>query len=699
MAPVPPPPRGTNTDPEQHRPCRACNHPRPPNGSRASVITSLGSMADAGRAGCVTCSVLSCGLARVLAHQDGADLPAAAAAPLKEGDDLLRIDFNAVASGPSLGMFVFSRGLPISVFAPPGSSNSSWLASTFPDVSVGFDVPAGTATDASLAWARKCLSRCLESHATCRRSRLPAPGGRAQRMLDIGTRDGDPVRLVEQSDDGDDDDEGAHYPEYVCLSHRWGSSRAAVLQTVSSNLSQHSKGIPWSALPQTYRETILFVRRLGVRRLWIDSLCIVQDDAHDWRQESSKMGTIFNHALVVVAASRSADVEDGLFAVCGPPFEAHHLKLPLAEDATEAICFRRSLAHIPGYMDQRLGARPDLPTLTRGWIFQERFLSPRVLHFGPQELFWECLEASYCQCTCGDASHGTPASHNEAGVDHISRPKTFFSRDHWLTLSDTELDRCWHRLVEEYSTLDLTFDRDIFPAISGLAKHFQSVVQSEYLAGLWKKTLVGDLLWHVEGFVVGAGSDDGAPAQRPAPWRAPSWSWGAVKGAVKFADAAAGIVPLCEVLEASCASAGVDKTGELLDGHLKLRGRLAATRVRYEEDGDNSTAVRPWQLLRLDIVESAVNTTWADYDVRAGHDAIPHGSEVFCLALGESPVSGAIYLMILTAASLAVTCESLTLKRIGLVQLSKPPSQAGVSADLWLQRLGFPEEVMTIKLV
>lgn len=563
---------------------------------------------------------------------------------------------------------------------------SSWIASTFPDVPIGFDVPAGTATDASLAWARKCLSRCNASHTMCRRSRLLAPRGRAQRILDIGARDGDPVRLVEQ--EGDDE-----HSNYVCLSHRWG--RAPVLQTLSSNVSQHHQEVPWVALPRTYRETILFVRRLGVRYLWIDSLCIVQDDAEDWRRESSKMGTIFSQALLVVSASSSVDVDDGLFAECGSSFATHYLEHSLADGNVETICFRRSLAHISGYMDQRLGMTPDLPTLTRGWIFQERFLSPRVLHFGPQELFWECLEDSLCQCTCQGPSDRTSAPPDNVALDHVSQPKTYFSRHYWTTLSDSELELCWHRLVEEYTKLDLTLDKDILPAISGLAKQFQSVVNSEYLAGLWKRTLVADLLWHVDGF--NADRDDGVQRQRPARWRAPSWSWAAVKGPVKYPDAAAGIISLCEVLDANCSSAGTDATGELLDGYLTLRGRLAAASVQHE-DGDD-TAAKPWQLLRLEFLRSTVNTTWADYDIRSGQDIISSGSEVFCLALGESPVSGAMYLLVLTTASFVGTGDSTTWKRIGIVQLSRPPIQSGASAEAWLQRLGFPQAATTIKIV
>ncbi|KAJ6438776.1 Separin [Purpureocillium lavendulum] len=661
-------------------------------------------MAETGRAGCVTCSVLSRGLVRVLsdgasdgADDGGGDPPSAL--PLESRDALLRVDFNAVAAaGRSLGLFVFTLGgQPISVWlAETSSSSSSWLASTFPDVPVGFEVPPNTATDASLAWARQCLSRCRESHSICRRSRRPAPHGHgeARRILDIGTRDADPVRLVDR--DTSDVERAEDDYEYVCLSHRWGRA-GGVPQTRSSNLSRHYEEIPWSALPRTYRETIHFVRRLGVRLLWIDSLCIVQDDEADWTRESSKMATIFSQALMVVSASKSADADDGLYAPCGQPFKTHYLTHQVAGGGdAETICFRRSLAHMPGYMDQRLGTPPTLPTLTRGWIFQERFLSPRTLHFGPQELFWECLEATICQCMCQNPLEWTSPPRDICAIDHVSQPKTYFSRDYWLTLSHGALERCWHRLVEEYSKLRLTFDKDVFPAISGLAKQFQTVVDAEYLAGLWRKTLVADLLWHVDSFDLGDGV--GATGSRPAEWRAPTWSWAAVKGSVKFLDVADGFVPSCNVLDAHCASVGIDSTGQLRDGYLVLRGNVTTRTARHEDRRDD-TALKPWQLLRLDLFGSAVNTTWVDYDIRSGPEIVPSGAEVLCLALGESSLSGALYVMVLRAESPAHGGTVAVYKRIGIVQLSRPPTHQGADSSWWLQRLGFSQEVATVKIV
>jgi hypothetical protein len=71
--------------------------------------------------------------------------------------------------------------------------------------------------------------------------------------------------------------------------------------------------IPWDELPKTFRDAIIISRNLGIEYMWIDSLCIVQDDPRDWELEAAKMGEIYSNAFLVIAASSSVDGDSGCF--------------------------------------------------------------------------------------------------------------------------------------------------------------------------------------------------------------------------------------------------------------------------------------------------------------------------------------------------------------------------------------------------
>lgn len=100
---------------------------------------------------------------------------------------------------------------------------------------------------------------------------------------------------------------------WVALSHCWGKMENHPVRTTRQTLAQHLEHIPISSLPKTFQDAIVATRALGVRFLWIDSLCIVQDDENDWWRESQMMGTIYEHAVLTLAASAAPDSTYGLF--------------------------------------------------------------------------------------------------------------------------------------------------------------------------------------------------------------------------------------------------------------------------------------------------------------------------------------------------------------------------------------------------
>ncbi|KAK3304756.1 heterokaryon incompatibility protein-domain-containing protein, partial [Chaetomium strumarium] len=417
-----------------------------------------------------------------------------------------------------------------------------WLTETIPDLPLGRDVPQTTSSEESLSWAMQQLETCKQSHKNCNTnyySASPLPS----RVLDVfaaDTGDGG-VRLHEPEPD-------QQAAPYVALSHCWG--RQPFLRTLSGSLDAHrSEGIAWARLPQTFRDAVEVTRSLGVRYLWIDSLCIVQDDEHDWRREAARMASVYQNAVLVISAAKSQGAYGGLYADLPDRHRVYTVKHTPRRNTT--IHLRQSLTHPYRLLSpyHSTSSSSTLPVFTRGWILQERFLSRRILHFGPEELAFECLESSTCQCspititttttTTSTDQLGAPAWYRNT-LDRTARPKYYYALSTWQACEgERELRVCWRRLVEDYTRLQLTFEKDIFPAIAGMAQLMGKVRNgSKYVAGLWEDSLVkGDLLWHVQLPPSSPTGDDDTTTSisegglektwmvRPTKWRAPSWSW------------------------------------------------------------------------------------------------------------------------------------------------------------------------------
>ena len=290
---------------------------------------------------------------------------------------------------------------------------------------------------------------------------------------------------------------------YVCLSHCWGE--ATPLRTTTENLAANLASLPWSKIPRTYQEAITLTRCLGIEYLWVDSLCIIQDDNADWRRESAEMCNVYEHAYLTIAATAAENAKQGLF------MHAQRARFSMAGRTPEqpfrvmALGACRHPTDFP--VDPSL---PFWPLLQRAWVFQERLLSPRVVHFCDEEVLWECREHALCEC------------------GFMTDRTTLGKREYSKALNQEEpgrIQELWHEMVERYSLLSLSFGADKLPALAGLARQIsRKRPGSRYLAGLWSDSVVADLLW----------LPTNATASRPITWRAPSWSWASIDGPVKL---------------------------------------------------------------------------------------------------------------------------------------------------------------------
>lgn len=289
------------------------------------------------------------------------------------------------------------------------------------------------------------------------------------------------IRLVETS---------GHQGQYVCLTHRWGDQEMPI-KTTTSTIDQLRQGIPLESLPATFRDAALVTRRMGSTYLWIDSLCIIQDDNDDWEREAAQMASVYRNGLLTIAAAWATGPRDGLFQTV-PSVVVDSRNLELGKyNLPFSIMIRRQLRYNVGHLrrDEEHGV------LDRLWILQERLLSPRIAYFGFNEVAWECMAGSACECE--------PMLANYVATEYSPRepfnPKSAYSLStapQYDVPNGAQSPELWHHIVNAYTGLDFTARKDKFPALAGLGSDIARMRPGdEYIAGLWRSTFLTDLLW------------------------------------------------------------------------------------------------------------------------------------------------------------------------------------------------------------
>jgi hypothetical protein len=394
-------------------------------------------------------------------------------------------------------------------------------------------------------WIQDCTSR----HASCastKDSRLPT------RVIDVGQAGDIPKLYVTCNENA----------PYIALSHCWGSFQ--IITTTKNTLENRKEGIEWTDLSKTFQDAITITRKLGVRYLWIDSLCIIQDDSEDWQIESSRMGPIYRDSYLTVCATLSANGRGGCF------LERNAQSGNLSErlDDTDGkypsgVYVRRKFEGSHNILDPFATREVEaFPLHSRAWAFQERLLATRVVQYTREELRWECK--SDIKCECGSFDLQTTTAHGTGTF------KSYYNDS--KTADSKTLRAAWSRILELFSERKLTYESDRLPALSAIAQDVQNDLTGEYLAGLWEKFLPEDLLWEVL-----------EPRVRAEAYRAPSWSWASLDSSkmmcfssrTQYADEV--IYPHrvhVRVLEVDCKPAGRNPKGNVQSGHLKITGPL-----------------------------------------------------------------------------------------------------------------------------
>ncbi|RMZ73649.1 heterokaryon incompatibility [Pyrenophora seminiperda CCB06] len=376
--------------------------------------------------------------------------------------------------------------------------------------------------------------------------------------------------------------------KYATLSHRWRDLYTPKL--LQENIEAMKHGIGMESLPLAFRDAINLCKRLQVQYLWIDAICIVQDDDTDCMGEIRKMGAIYANAYCNLSATAAAESPLGLF---------------VERDTTDFTAYpvtiqRQNVTiHCYWYFENIEDVLNNSPLMRRGWVLQERLLSPHSIYFGNQ-MSWECTEILASELF----PEGIPrilTTFDKWGYDRPFKLGCLLNNDLTNERDDTYVDLLgghdrekyalytrWAELVEEYTTCNLTFESDILPAISGLAHHFGKSLGDVYLAGLWKGNLLEGLLWEERG-------DGDCLGTRPRNYRAPSWSWASLKGPIlyqvllKIKKEEKPPKIFVTLLDASTTLAGDDPMGQVTDGYVRLSGYLRP------HSGKNRNFLLPYQ--------------------------------------------------------------------------------------------------------
>jgi len=383
---------------------------------------------------------------------------------------------------------------------------------------------------------------------------------------------------------------------YMSLSHSWGPNPFIELRT--ENLDSFKNSIPFNKLTKTFKDATSITRVMGIEYLWIDSLCIIQKDPVDWAKESLTMGDVYTNSYCNIAATYAVDGTVGCFSE-RREIDISGLVINIPKRRGRNVSLFKS-GHY-AFRDKELWENEitHSPLLKRAWVYQERVLSPRILHFTERRLFFECQQSrtgeffrSELEPTqqekddvwnLGDGmKEGLYAMLHEArSIEPVDDEAVFRRR--------LIAGVAWIYMVNNYSTCDLTRESDRLVAIAGLAAALQPLMHCRYVAGIWEDNVIPQLLWFREpGEYVQLQSKLMQP---------PSWSWASRPGKVILMDKrvyeigkllrftpderaeASDSQPLVKILDIHILNKGENPMGEVISGCLKVRGRLVPLQV------------------------------------------------------------------------------------------------------------------------
>ncbi|OAK99618.1 HET-domain-containing protein [Phaeosphaeriaceae sp. SRC1lsM3a] len=461
------------------------------------------------------------------------------------------------------------------------------------------------------------IETCISDHPECATERTTPFN--PTRLLDLTLwQECNTIKLIVLDDQ-------APAVQYVALSHCWGPPSQGPIRTTKNTLARHKAGISFWKLSLTFQDAVKLTYDLGQRYLWIDSLCIIQDDAEDWEHEASRMSQVYGNSIFTLSALSSADGTHGCRVVNTLAPQDHRYFDLTAGNCWVRIFERDIVEWGEEYGDDiyRRNEHGKNPLRGRAWTLQERELSVRNIHFSHNLILWECKRSKN--------TSELPWDNVEPFDDFPPQPLENFPGERLLSNEALTSREQWYGIMEDYMSRALTNSKDKLPALAGLARRFKSKMSSSsYLAGLWSIHLPYNLLWRVDS------TAQQPVATRPTCFRAPSWSFLSLDGAINYGSQrltpygalVGGFLscgPHCiQVLGYDVRPAGMDPYGAVTTASLSLHGAIVPLQLVChvsKEEVDSQTAKETWT--------SLVGEIYLDM----AHDVSQHAMTVWCIAV------------------------------------------------------------------
>ncbi|OTA65977.1 HET-domain-containing protein [Hypoxylon sp. EC38] len=367
----------------------------------------------------------------------------------------------------------------------------------------------------TMRFIHDCLQICKASHVECRHMKEETEniGFEIIPILDIPTRllqiapDGQSAKLVVTKDLSSASQHSISHQGYASLSYCWGGPQ--LLRLTAQTFNEFTHGIQTDRLPQTLSDALRATLALGLSHIWIDSLCIFQDNSSDLELEIARMPLYYSANTITISAESASACTEGFINIGSAEFAAGPFE----------ITFTTPLGPGSIQLFQEPFKKPIAPISRRGWTFQESMLSRRMIAFGESQAVWCCNVAS---TGCGGMSADINSDDKSLNVSRNSSTMA--------TVLQYPFEDAWDMMVGEFMRRTLGVESDKLLAIGALASRmtdvaFERKISRCYLAGLFLNTAsivswARQLLWLV----------NPQTACRPQQYRAPSWSWAAVDG-------------------------------------------------------------------------------------------------------------------------------------------------------------------------
>lgn len=367
---------------------------------------------------------------------------------------------------------------------------------------MGRSVASDSASAECAVTARSWLDDCLNTHENCglrKTSQSPT------RLIDVGdSKPGShPFLDIQPKPAG---------CTWAALSYCWGGESRFVLR--ADTIADLIRGIPLQRFPATLRDATTVTRSLGIRYIWIDACCILQDSSDDWNIEASRMRDVYSGAAVTIVAARAPKTSTGIFSERAKNIWGMACELPWGTSTSQSVRIRSSSYTLSN-------SAYSNPLQARGWTLQEGLLSPRTLSYCADQMVWECSKYR-----TDEGGHIAIREHkydskdlfyNQNQTDRLNavHHESLIRWQHYLQRTKNQAARIgwygkylrspmqamedflwmnpyvrWNHIVLEFSSRKLTNAADTFPAIGGIARAFASVTKDSYLAGMWKSEIL-----------------------------------------------------------------------------------------------------------------------------------------------------------------------------------------------------------------